>query len=139
MRILLGSGGFRTEERTQLLVEQIRSFFGDVERLLFIPYALQDHDEYVRKMLERGLNAGYTLDSIHRDADPREAIRQAPALFVGGGNAFRLLKELYRQNLIDLIRERVREGLPYLGVSAGTNVACPTIKTTNDMPIVLPP
>jgi dipeptidase E len=139
MRLLLGSGGFRTEERTRLLVEQMRTFFGRVEKVLFIPYALQDHDEYISKMLERGLNAGYALDSIHRHADPQAAIRQAQALFVGGGNTIRLLKELYRHDLIGLIRERVRNGTPYLGVSAGTNVACPTIKTTNDMPIVLPP
>src|SRR5262245_35956254 len=135
MRILLGSGGFRTDERTRLLVEQMRSFLGGVEKLLFIPYALQDHDEYVNKMLERGLNAGYTLDSIHRHADPQMAIRQAQALFVGGGNTFHLLQELYRHDLIGLIRERVKSGIPYLGISAGTNVACPTIKTTNDMPI----
>jgi dipeptidase E len=139
MRVLLGSGGFRTEERIQLLAEQMRSFFGDVERLLFVPYARQDHDRYVEVLTEKGLNAGYALDGLHRHPNPRQAVREARAIFVGGGNTFRLLSELYRLRLLDLIRDRVRGGLPYLGISAGANVACPTIKTTNDMPITQPP
>jgi dipeptidase E len=138
-RVLLGSGGFRTEERVNYLSEQMRAFFGDVERLLFLPYALQDHDGYVQTILQRRLNADYELDPIHRYPDPRAAVRQARAIYVGGGNTFRLLSELYRFEVLDLLRERVRDGVPYLGVSAGANVACPTIKTTNDMPITLPP
>jgi dipeptidase E len=90
-------------------------------------------------MTDKGLHAGYALDGIHRYPDAQAAIRAAPALFVGGGNTFRLLHDLYRLGLLDVIRERVRDGMPYLGVSAGTNVACPTIKTTNDMPITWPP
>jgi dipeptidase E len=139
MRVLLGSGGYRTEERVRLLAEQMHSFLGGVERLLFVPYALQDHDRYLEVLTERGVNAGYRLDGIHRHADPERAVREAPALFVGGGNTFRLLAELYRRRLLGPIRERVRGGMPYLGISAGTNVACPTIKTTNDMPIAEPP
>jgi dipeptidase E len=139
MRILLGSGGFRTEERVRFLVGEMKAFFGDVGRVLFVPYALQDHDRYLQVLAEKGLDAGYVLDGIHRYPDPAEAVRRAEALYVGGGNTFRLLGELYRFGLLDLIRARVRDGLPYLGVSAGTNVACPTIKTTNDMPITQPP
>jgi dipeptidase E len=139
MRLLLGSGGFRTDDRVRFLAEQVRSFFGDVPRVLFVPYALHDHDEYLRKVVEKGLHAGYELDGIHRHADPRAAVRRAHALFIGGGNTFRLLADLYRFDLLDVIRDRVLAGLPYLGISAGTNVACPTIKTTNDMPITQPP
>jgi dipeptidase E len=139
MRVLLGSGGFRTEGRIELLAEQMRSFFGDVDRLLFVPYARQDHDRYVEVLTEKGLNAGYALDGLHRHADVRQAVREARAIFVGGGNTFRLLDELYRLRLLDLIRDRVRGGLPYLGISAGANVAGPTVKTTNDMPITQPP
>ena len=139
MRILLGSGGFRTPERVAFLSAQMRDFFGTVPRLLFIPYALADHDGYVRILTEKGINAGYPLDGIHRYADPVQAVREAPALFVGGGNTFRLLADLYRYGLLEPIRERVRGGMPYLGISAGCNVACPTIKTTNDMPITQPP
>ena len=139
MRVLLGSGGFRTPERIAFLQHQMRSFFGNVERLLFIPYALADHDGYVASMKERGIDAGYVLDGIHRHADPIAALEDAPAVFVGGGNTFRLLAELYQRDLLAVLRRRVREGMPYLGVSAGTNVACPTIRTTNDMPIAWPP
>jgi dipeptidase E len=139
MRILLSSGGYRTPERVALLAEQMRSFFGPVRRLLFVPYAQRDHDAHVQKMTERGIHAGYELDGLHRHADPRQAVRDAEAIFVGGGNTFRLLDAMYRLDLLDPIRERVRGGLPYLGTSAGSNLACPTIKTTNDMPIVQPP
>src|SRR5438552_3828301 len=107
MRILLGSGGFRTPERLAFLSGQMRSFFGPIQRLLFVPYALQDHDAYLQTMLERSLNAGYELDGIHRHADPRAALQQAEGIFVGGGNTFRLLSELYGHHLLDPIRERV--------------------------------
>jgi dipeptidase E len=117
----------------------MRGFFGSVRRLLFVPYALRDHDEYVAKLTERGVNAGYELDGIHRHADPAAAVQSAEGIFVGGGNSFRLLNDLYRFGLLGPIRDRVRAGLPFLGISAGCNLACPTIKATNDMPIVQPP
>ncbi len=139
MRVLLGSGGFRTGERRAALAAEMRRHFGSVGRLLFVPYALADHDGYVRTLLERGLDAGYQLDGIHAHANAKAAVLEAEAIFVGGGNTFRLLYELYRHDLLDAIRQRVREGMPYLGVSAGSNVACPTMQTTNDMPIVRPP
>jgi dipeptidase E len=139
MRVLLGSGGYRTPDRVSLLAAAMHAFFGDVGRLLFVPYALRDHDGYVKTLTERGLHAGYELDGIHRHADPARAVEEARGIFIGGGNTFRLLNDLYRFELLDVIRDRVRHGLPYLGVSAGTNVACPAIKTTNDMPIVQPP
>jgi dipeptidase E len=117
----------------------MRAFFGPVEYLLFVPYALADHDGYLAMLQARGLDAGYRVAGIHQAPDPAAAIRAAPALFVGGGNTFRLLAELYQRDLLTPIREKVRAGMPYLGVSAGCNVACPTIRTTNDMPITSPP
>jgi dipeptidase E len=139
MRVLLGSGGFRTDERIRFLNDEMRSFFGGVSRLLFVPYALADHDGYVQKLIDKKINAGYELDGLHRHTDVHRAVVEAPAIFVGGGNTFRLLKTLYDLDLIDVIRTRVREGMPYLGISAGANLACPTVKTTNDMQIALPP
>ena len=139
MRLLLGSGGIRTPERVALWTGLVREVLGGVRKLLFIPHALADHEGYVRLIRERGLDAGFELDSLHRHADPVAAVRSAEAILVGGGNSFRLLASLYRLDMLDPIRERVREGMPYLGISAGTNVAGPTIRTTNDMPIVQPP
>ncbi len=139
MRVLLGSGGFRTPERIETLRLAMRAHFGDAARLLFIPYALADHDGYLRTLAERGLDAGYELDGIHRHVVPKDAVRAAAALYIGGGNTFRLLHALYQFDLIDVLRERVGAGVPYLGISAGANVAGPSLKTSNDMPIIQPP
>jgi dipeptidase E len=139
MTVLLGSGGYRTPERIQLLQEQMRAFFGPIRRLIFVPFALADHDGYVKTAYERGYDAGYDLVGLHTFDDPVRAIEEAEGIFVGGGNTFRLLDSLYRRNLMQPIRDRVMNRMPYLGVSAGCNVACPTIRTTNDMPICEPP
>jgi dipeptidase E len=82
---------------------------------------------------------GYAVDSLHEAADPRAAVQSAQAYFVGGGNTFRLLDCLYRLEVLELMRERVAAGTPYMGSSAGSNLACVTIRTSNDMPIVQPP
>jgi dipeptidase E len=118
---------------------EIRDFLGDVKRVLFVPFALYDRDEYAGTAQKRFAKMGYDLTSIHTAPDPRNAVEDTEAIFIGGGNTFRLLKGLYDAELIELIRRRVAEGMRYIGSSAGSNVAAPTIKTTNDMPIVQPP
>jgi dipeptidase E len=139
MNVMLGSGGFRTPQRIAFLVDLMKTHFAAAERILFVPYALADHDGYVQTMIDRGINAERHLEGIHRAADPVDAVEEAQGIFIGGGNTFRLLADLYRYGLLDAIRRRVADGVPYLGVSAGSNVACPTIMTTNDMPITRPP
>jgi dipeptidase E len=117
---------------------KIRAFLGETRRALFIPYALFDRDAYAGQARVRFEKMGFDLHTIHQTADPRRAIEQAPALFIGGGNTFRLLDALQRLSLVEPIRRRVSEGMLYVGSSAGSVVACPTIRTTNDMPIVQP-
>ena len=118
---------------------EIRSFLGNLRRVLFVPYALFDRDKYAATAQQRFQTMGYELSSVHTAADPVAAVDETDAVFIGGGNTFRLLKSLYDFKLLDPIRNRVANGMPYIGSSAGSNVAAPTIKTTNDMPIVQPP
>lgn len=120
----------------------LSAFLGkDVDRIVFIPYAAVrfSFDDFAAKVAERLNPLGYEVDSIHRAQDPRAAVDAAGAIVVGGGNTFQLLERIYQDRLLGPIRERVGAGAPYVGWSAGSNLACPTIKTTNDMPIVEPP
>lgn len=121
--------------------QHISSFFGkNVKRVLFVPYALHDRDAYTKTARDKFKTLGYEVNSIHEAADPVQAVRQAEGIFIGGGNTFRLLKSLYDNNVVMEIKKRVLEdGVPYMGSSAGTNVATISISTTNDMPIVFPP
>ena len=111
-----------------------------VSRVLFVPYAVADRDAYAAKARARFERMGFALDSVH-DArgGAARAVEKAEAFFIGGGNSFRLLDALWRNDLVEPIRRRVLAGSPYIGSSAGSNVACPSIKTTNDMPIIQPP
>ena len=118
---------------------EIRDFLSSVSRLLFVPYAMHDYDEYAAKARQRFGPIGLGVDSVHEATDQRKAVKMAEAIFVGGGNTFRLLKALYDWGLLEAIRLHAESGAPYIGASAGSNVASPTIKTTNDMPIVEPP
>jgi dipeptidase E len=118
---------------------EIRDFLGSVKKVLFVPFALADRDSYAARARARFAKMGYGLDSLHEASNKQQAVRNAEAIFVGGGNTFRLLKALYDLEVLQTIKTRVAEGLPYIGSSAGSNVAAPTIRTTNDMPIVEPP
>src|ERR1051325_842512 len=112
-----------------------------VRRVLFIPFATVVHsqDEYLAGVRKHFGPLGYEVDSLHTASDAVAAIEGTDAIAVGGGNTFHLLRGLYRTGVVELIRERVRSGMPYVGWSAGSNVACPTIRTTNELPIVEPP
>lgn len=112
-----------------------------VKRVLFIPYAgvSVTYDVYEAKVKAVFQQLGYDLYSIHHEADPVHAVAQAEAIAVGGGNTYHLVHELHRTGVMQAIRGRALAGIPYMGWSAGSNVACPTLRTTNDMPIIEPP
>ena len=129
---LHGSGYLDHAER------ELRDALAGIKRVLFVPFAMQDRDGYTAQARERFEAMGYALDSIHEAINPRNAVDNAEVIFIGGGNTFRLLDNLYRLDLLQPIRQRVAAGMRYIGSSAGAVVAAPTIKTTNDMPIVEP-
>lgn len=118
---------------------EIREFVGNAARIVFVPFAVHDRRAYAAKADERFRKMGLSLRSIHDVSNVNRAIDAADAIFVGGGNTFRLLKGLYDHDLIASIRGRVAAGMPYIGSSAGSIVACSTLKTTKDMPVVQPP
>jgi dipeptidase E len=119
----------------------LRDHLAGAGHVAFVPFAAVrfSYDEFVRKVAERFAPLGCEVHGLHAAADPGTAVRRADAIAVGGGNTFQLLARMHELRLLDPIRERVRAGVPYVGWSAGSNVACPTIRTTNDMPVVEPP
>lgn len=120
--------------------EEIKKFLGGIKKVLFLPWAAvtYSYDEYERKVQERFSEFGIEVDSIHHYRNTKTAIQEAEAIVVGGGNTFKLLKTIQQHDIIETVRNKVLSGTPYLGWSAGANVACPTICTTNDMPITEP-
>ncbi len=120
---------------------EIGKFLGEKPvTALFIPYAAVtfSYDEYCQKVNDRFTETGHRIVGIHTFSKPAKAVEQAEAIVVGGGNTWQLVRKLHDQKLMNPIREKVFNGTPYIGWSAGSNVACPTLRTTNDMPIVDP-
>jgi dipeptidase E len=142
MRLLLISNSTNAgEEYLDYPKNNIRQFLGDKPvKALFIPYAAVtfSFDLYEEKVRNRFREVGHDIVSIHRFSDPVKAVEEAEAIVVGGGNTWQLLRMIQENNLIDPIVRKVRGGTPYIGWSAGSNLACPTIRTTNDMAITEP-
>jgi len=142
MRLLLISNSTNAgEEYLQYPKKNIQQFLGKSPvKALFIPYAAVtfSFDMYEEKVRNRFREIGHDIESIHRFSDPIKAIEQAEAIIVGGGNTWQLLKMIQDNNLTEPIRKKVLDGTPYIGWSAGSNLACPSIRTTNDMAIVEP-
>lgn len=141
MKLLLISNSTNAGEAyLQYPIGQISSFLEGVKEIAFVPYAAVtfSYAEYEAKVQARFDEIGIKVRSVHRAKDPRKMILQAEAICVGGGNTFALTKKMQEQGLIQAIRSKIAKGTPYVGWSAGSNVTCPTICTTNDMPIVQP-
>jgi dipeptidase E len=133
-RLFLHAGGDGTSARPAV-IEHLRG----AKRAVMIPYAQSDHDRATARFSEWLTPHGVEITGVHTAADPARMIADADAVFVTGGNSFRLVDALHRLGLIAPVRAAIERGIPYWGASAGANVACPTIRTTNDMPIVQPP
>ena len=126
----------------EYIQEDLKIFFKDIQKLLFIPYARPSgisHDEYTSKVSDFFLKLEIQVSGIHTFEDPVSAVEKAQAIFTGGGNTFELLHQLYKNDLLNAIRRAVLNGTKYFGTSAGSNITGLTIGTTNDMPIVYPP
>jgi dipeptidase E len=142
MKLLLISNSTNAgEEYLAYPMPYIKEFLGNKSlNCVFLPYAAVtfSYDEYEEKVQKRFNEIGHEVKSIHQFSNPIEAIENADAIVVGGGNTFQLTSKIYENNLIDVVRNKVISGTPFIGWSAGSNVAGPTIKTTNDMPIAEP-
>lgn len=128
-------------EYLDYLLPELQSFFSSVKELLFIPYARPSgisHDDYTKKVSEAFAKINIVVKGIHEFENSIEAIENAQAIFTGGGNTFLLVSQLYKNNVIDTLERVVKNGTPYLGTSAGSNICGLTMSTTNDMPIVYP-
>ena len=136
--LLISSSAVHGTPYLEHAAEALKERLHGVKTVLFIPYALKDHGAYAAKVRAAFEGMGFGLDALHEAPDAVAAIERAEAVFTGGGNTFRLLDTVQRLGLMEPIRARVAAGMPYTGASAGTNLACPTIRTTNDMPIVEP-
>lgn len=124
------------------LQDELIDFFTGIDEILFVPYARPSgitHDEYTQIAQQFFNRVGKRIVGLHTFADPKKAIRQAKAIFTGGGNTFVLVNQLYGLEMMDVLRETVENGTLYMGTSAGSNIAGQTMQTTNDMPIVYPP
>jgi dipeptidase E len=133
-RLFLHAGGNSSSARTSVIAH-----LRGARRAVMIPYAQSDHDGATARFQEWLAPHGVEITGVHTADDPRTAIREAEAVFVTGGNSFRLVAAIHQLSLIDAVRSAIDSGIPYFGASAGSNVACPTVRTTNDMPIVQPP
>ena len=141
MNLLLISNSTNAgEEYLKYPIAEIAKTLNGVSEVVFIPYAAVtfSYDEYEAKVQARFNEIGIKVKSIHHALNKRNFLRNAEAVVIGGGNTFALLKKMQEEDLLDVIHRRVKSGMPYVGWSAGSNVTCPTICTTNDMPIVQP-
>lgn len=124
------------------ILPELEKHFSKASTIIFIPYARPSgitHDEYTDKVKEAFKKIDKNVKGLHEFENPIEAIQNAEGVFTGGGNTFLLVHELYRNNIIDILEQKLKAGTPYLGTSAGSNICGLTMGTTNDMPIIYPP
>ena len=140
--LIVSTSKLHNSEYMEYLLDEVKDFFSEGSEIVFIPYARPGGislDEYTAAPRKAFARIGLAVKGIHEYKDPAKAIREASGIFTGGGNTFLLLKTLYEYGLIEPLRKVLRNGTPYMGSSAGSNISGLTIGTSNDMPIVYPP
>jgi len=140
--LLLSTSTVYGKPYLEYCTELLKDYFSGIKNLLFVPYARPggiNHEEYTKVASDRFLKLGIETKGMHEFESPQKAVQDAEAMFIGGGNTFLLLNQLYKNDLIYTIRDAVKYGMQYMGTSAGSNVAGLTINNTNDMPIIYPP
>jgi len=140
--IIASTSTLHNGEYLEYLLPELNVLFEKCSEILFIPYARPSgisHDDYTKKVAEAFAKINISVKGIHDFENPIEAIEKAQGIFIGGGNTFLLVSQLYKNNCIDALEKVVKNGTPYLGTSAGSNICGLTMSTTNDMPIVYPP
>ena len=139
--LLLSNSSTEGQSYLEFALDTISNFLGDLKNGVFIPYAAVTFtfDDYQLKVNDALSKKGIKLKSIHEFSDQKKALDNCDFIVVGGGNTFRLLERCYHFDILDTIKNKVEKGTPYIGWSAGANLAGPTIKTSNDMPIIKPP
>ena len=137
--LMLSSSKVGNEDYLQHAIPMLGQHLPNIKELLFIPFAgvTISWDEYTNKVQDA--LPGYKIKGIHQFSNAQQALQDAQAIVVGGGNTFNLLNQLYQQALLDTVKNRVNNGTPYVGWSAGSNICGNSIRTTNDMPIIQPP
>lgn len=140
--LLASTSTLHSQSYLEYLLLELKRFYSGASEVIFIPYARPggiSHNDYTVKARAAFGQIDLNLRGLHEFPDPKEALEQAQGIFTGGGNTFLLVRTLYSLGLMQPLKEQVNGGTPYLGTSAGTNIAGLTMKTTNDMPIVYPP
>jgi len=140
--IIASTSTIHNQAYLEYLLPVVSQHFKNTKTLLFIPYARPNgisHDKYTEKVKSFFRQIGIEVNGLHEFENPKKAIENAQAIFTGGGNTFLLVYQLYQNELIDVLKKTLENGIPYLGTSAGSNIAGVTMQTTNDMPIIYPP
>jgi dipeptidase E len=140
--IIASTSTLHEGEYLEYLLPELQLHFKDCKTILFIPFARASgmtHDEYTAKVATAFSKINIAVKGVHEFENPKDAIQKAEGIFTGGGNTFLLVTQLYKNDLMTLLADTVKNGIPYLGTSAGSNICGMTMQTTNDMPIIYPP
>jgi len=140
--LIASTSTLANENYLEYLLPELTTHFQNCDTILFIPYARPggiSHQEYTAMVGLAFAKINKKVIGIHQFEDAAEAIKNAEGIFTGGGNTFVLVSQLHKNNVMEILSEVIKNGTPYLGTSAGSNICGLSMQTTNDMPIVYPP